>query len=278
MNCLVHGPKIHSQQFRHYATARECFDYLTRRFDALRQQSGETPHGRVSKGAAAAKAPGKTTTEDLWTNGVSLATPASGPTPLESTIPPFTLGEATGVARDSEVPRAATAQPHEPQPSRQTGGRMTDGGSATSEVPRAATVQPQTTQTCARPGSPSRSHAVAHTQGVDEFPVAIQQVSNATADAANPYATCAGPTRPADRSQNPPDELPAPLKERAGEEVGSGETADEDCRARTKRIDGRPSQVETSEDETTTTTRPRRRRHHLVHPRARRSRGRVHHR
>ena len=90
VSCTV--PKSISQQFRHYATARECFDYLTRRFDAPRQQSGETPHGRVSKGAAAAKAPGEMTTEDLWTNGVSLATPASGPTPLESTIPPFTLG------------------------------------------------------------------------------------------------------------------------------------------------------------------------------------------
>ena len=154
-------------------------------------------------------------------------------------------GEATGVARDSEVPRAATAQPLKSQPSRQEGEETTDGGSATSEVPRAATVQPQTTPTCARPGSPSCSHAVTHTQGVDEPPAAIQQVSNATADAANPYATCTGPTRPADGSQNPPDD-----------EVESGETADEDCRARTKRIDGRPSQVEASEDETTTTTTP----------------------
>ena len=43
VSCTV--PKSISQQFRHYATARECFDYLTRRFDAPRQQSGETPHG-----------------------------------------------------------------------------------------------------------------------------------------------------------------------------------------------------------------------------------------
>ena len=132
------------------------------------------------------------------------------------------LGEATSVARDSEVPRAATAQPHEPQPTRQEGEKTTAGTSATSEVPRAATVQPQTTPkcarpgspsrshvvahtqgidetptTCARPGSPSRSHAVAHTQGVDEPSAAIQQVSNATADSANPYAACADPTGPA---------------------------------------------------------------------------------
>ena len=52
----------------------------------------------------------------------------------------------------------------------------------------------------------------------------------------NPYATCAGPTRPADGSQNPPDD-----------EVESGETADEECRA-PERVD------ETSRVETTTTT------------------------
>ena len=132
-------------------------------------------------------------------------------------------GEATSVTRDSEVPRAATVQPLKPQPSRQEGEKTTDGGSATSEVPRAATVQPQTHTTtsarpgspspshvvthtqgvdetptmCARSGSPSRSHAVVHMQGVDELPAAIQQVSNATADSANPYAACADPTGPA---------------------------------------------------------------------------------
>ena len=87
-----------------------------------------------------------------------------------------------------------------------------------------------------------RNRAIAHTQGVNEPPAAIQQVSNATADAANPYATCAGSTRPADGSQIPPDQL-EPLWVVASDE-DERETADE------------TSYVETSEDETTTTTTP----------------------
>ena len=78
------------------------------------------------------------------------------------------LGESNSKARDSEVPRAATAQPHEPQPTRQEGERTTDTDSTATEVHRAATVQPLTLPTSARPGSPSCGHVVAHTQSVDE--------------------------------------------------------------------------------------------------------------
>ena len=181
------------------------------------------------------------------------------------------LGEATSQARDSEVPRAATAQPHGPKPTHQEGGKMTDGRSATSEVPRAATVQPQTTQMSARPRSPSCSYVVTHMQGVDEPPISArprspsrsygiahhtpaipqepptttQQVDNhMTADTADPYTTCAEPTWPADESQDPPDD-----------EVESGEMANEDRRAH-ERVDEleETSRVETSEDEATTTT------------------------
>ena len=187
------------------------------------------------------------------------------------------LREATSKAHDSEVPRAATAQPQEPQPTHQTGEKTTDGGSTTLEVPHAAMVLPQTTPmstrpgspscsqvvahmqgldktttTCARPGSPSRSHAVTHTQGINELPAAIQKVSNATADTANPYATCAGPTRPADRSEIPPG---MPLKERTGDEVKSGEMVNEECHMH-ERVNNVTSQVETSEDKTTTTVTP----------------------
>ena len=228
VSCTV--PKFISKQFRHYATARECIDYLTRRFNAPHQQLDEMPCGRVEEEAAAAMGPGKATT-DHRTDGVSLATPASGPTPPRVESRDQMAGETTtdGGSATSEVPRAATAQPHEPQPIRQEGRRTqtTAGRSATTEVHRAATVQPQTTQTtCVRPGSPSYGHTIAHTQGVNESPATSQQANDTAADIADPHATCAEPTTPAGTSQNPPVEPLEPLWVAAGDEVGKAvETA-----------------------------------------------------
>ena len=85
----------------------------------------------VNKGAATAKAPGKTIT-----NGVSLATPASGPT-VRSTIPPVESLEPLWVAAGDEVGMAV-------ETAGQTGGRTTDSDSKATKVHRATTVQPQT--------------------------------------------------------------------------------------------------------------------------------------
>ncbi|KAF8131681.1 hypothetical protein EV363DRAFT_1296447 [Boletus edulis] len=200
-----------------------------------RGEMGETLRGRVEEGTAAASGPGKMTTDHQRTDGVSLATPASGPRddygdhtkvhhhhtvvlptsstlrlrvhdsedPCATTALSQALGEATsGIMHDSEVPRAATTQPPERQLASQTGGR-TDGGSTATEDHCAATVQPQTAQTTSR------------------------RVHEETADIENPYAMRAEPTMPADRSQNPRDK---PLELRAGEEVGGGWGASEKTR------------------------------------------------
>jgi hypothetical protein len=50
-------------------------------------EKGETPRGRNDE-AAAATGPGKTTTDHHWTDGVSLANPASGPQLVKPTPPP----------------------------------------------------------------------------------------------------------------------------------------------------------------------------------------------
>ena len=111
-SCTV--PKPISKSFQHYSTAQECIDYLTRQFNKPpRRQLGKTPHGRVNKGAGAAKAPGKTITEDLWINGVSVATPASGLTPVESTIP-TTSQKVHEEAADITNPYTTRAEPTRP--------------------------------------------------------------------------------------------------------------------------------------------------------------------
>ena len=85
IECTV--PKSISNHFRHYATAWECIDYLTKRFDKLHQseqartegrvgEKGETPHGRDDE-AAAATGPGTKTMDHHRTDGGSLVTPAS---------------------------------------------------------------------------------------------------------------------------------------------------------------------------------------------------------
>ena len=93
IECTV--PKSISNHFRHYATAWECIDYLTKRFDKARWseqvkmtpcekvtervgEKGETPHRRDNE-AAAATGLGKTTTDHQWTDSRSLTTLASGP-------------------------------------------------------------------------------------------------------------------------------------------------------------------------------------------------------
>ena len=93
VKCTV--PKSISNHFRHYATARECIDYLTKRFDKVCQsehgkttaceknaekvgEKGEKPRGKDDE-AAAATGPGKTTTDHQRTDSGSLATPASSP-------------------------------------------------------------------------------------------------------------------------------------------------------------------------------------------------------
>ena len=125
VKCTV--PKPISKHFRHYATARECIDYLTKRFDTPHQQTeaepksgwmaldevdeattygtwelgerdrvgekGETLHGSVDE-AAAVRGPGTATTAET-TDGVSLVTPASGPQQLVKLLLPSLLLEST---------------------------------------------------------------------------------------------------------------------------------------------------------------------------------------
>ena len=93
IECTV--PKSISNHFRHYDTARECIDYLTKRFNKSRQseqvkttarekvaervgEKGETPHGRDNE-AAAATGPGMKATDHQQTDSRSLAILASGP-------------------------------------------------------------------------------------------------------------------------------------------------------------------------------------------------------
>ena len=84
---------------------------------------------------------------------------------------------------------------------------------------------------------------------VDKSSATSHQVHYTTIDIANPYAVCAEPTRPADRSQNPPDQL-EPLWVVASNEVESG---DGQAHEHVNDITGR---VKMSKDETTTTTTP----------------------
>ena len=87
IECTV--PKSISNHFRHFDTARECIDYLTKRFNKARQseqartegrvgEKGETPHGRDDE-AATATGPGTKATDHQQTDGGGLATPASSP-------------------------------------------------------------------------------------------------------------------------------------------------------------------------------------------------------
>ena len=87
IECSV--PKSISNHFRHYTTARECIDYLMKRFDKARQseqprmegrvgEKGKTPHGRDNE-AAAATGPGTKTMDHHRTDSGSLVTPASSP-------------------------------------------------------------------------------------------------------------------------------------------------------------------------------------------------------
>ena len=100
IKCTV--PKSISNHFRHYTTARECIDYLTKRFDKLCQsehgkttarkknmekvgEKGEKPHRRDDE-AATASGPGTATTDHQKTDGGSLATPASSPVPRDDKV------------------------------------------------------------------------------------------------------------------------------------------------------------------------------------------------
>ena len=93
IECTV--PKSFSNHFRHYTTAWECINYLTKRFNKPCQlehgkttvckkvtervgKKGKKPHGRDHK-AAAATGPGKMTMDHQWTDSGSLTTLASGP-------------------------------------------------------------------------------------------------------------------------------------------------------------------------------------------------------
>ena len=83
IECTV--PKSFSNHFRHYATARECIDYLTKRFNKLRRseqvkttarekiaekvgEKGEKLRGRDDE-AATASGPGTATTDHQKTDG-----------------------------------------------------------------------------------------------------------------------------------------------------------------------------------------------------------------
>ena len=93
IECTV--PKSISNHFRHYTTAQECIDYLTKRFNKAHQseqvkttarekvaervgEKGEMLHRRDNE-AAAATGPGTKTTDHHRTDSGSLATPASSP-------------------------------------------------------------------------------------------------------------------------------------------------------------------------------------------------------
>ena len=91
-----------------------------------------------------------------------------------------------------------------------------------------------------------------------------EQAHEEAADITNLYAARAELTRPAGTSQNPPDELPEPLREVAGDEVESREGVDKERRAH-ERVNEETSWVDT------TTTIP-------SAPQECRSRGSAHHR
>ena len=87
IECTV--PKSISNHFRHYDTAQECIDYLTKQFDKPRQseqakvasrvgEKGKKPHGRDNE-AATVSGLGTVTMDHQETDGGSLVTPASGP-------------------------------------------------------------------------------------------------------------------------------------------------------------------------------------------------------
>jgi hypothetical protein len=59
-------------------SGRQCNGLPSKKTDGVGEM-GETPRGRVDEEAAAATGPGTATTDHIWTDGVSLATPASGP-------------------------------------------------------------------------------------------------------------------------------------------------------------------------------------------------------
>jgi hypothetical protein len=90
---------------------------------------GETPRGRVDEEAAAATGPGTATTDHIWTDGVSLVTPASSPRDdqtfeLDLVKPPppptvkstisTTSQQAHDTAADIANPHATCAEPTKP--------------------------------------------------------------------------------------------------------------------------------------------------------------------
>jgi hypothetical protein len=222
IECTV--PKTISRHFRHLGTARECIDYLTTRFDAPCQQyedhlksgwltleeityrtqelntrdltqvgmqngvgeMGETPRGRVDEEAAAATGPGTATTDHIWTDGISLATPASGP-------------------RDDQTVELDLVKPHPPP-------------LVESTTPQPARTPPHANESHGNGQGDDNDNdkSRAHAKHVDE-PPASQKVDEKTGDATNPNAERAGPTTPADSSSDPPD---TPLDERAGHRAG----------------------------------------------------------
>ena len=100
IECTV--PKSISNHFRHYTTARECINYLVKRFDKAHQsehgkttareknmekvgEKGEKPHGRDNE-AATASGPDTATTDHQKTDGRSLATLASSLVPRDDKV------------------------------------------------------------------------------------------------------------------------------------------------------------------------------------------------
>jgi hypothetical protein len=109
IECTI--PKSISRHFRHYTTAREYIDYLTKRFDKSHQleqaktrsrvgEEGTKSRGKVGEGAGAASGPGMETTDQV-ADGVSLATPASSTLPQDDTV---VLTEITPVESTTTPP------------------------------------------------------------------------------------------------------------------------------------------------------------------------------
>jgi hypothetical protein len=109
-------------------SGRQCNGLPSKKTENGVGEMGETPRGRVDEEAAAATGPGTATTDHIWTDGVSLATLASGPRDnqkvglylvkpppptVESTIP-TTSQQAHDTAADIVDPHATYTEPTKP--------------------------------------------------------------------------------------------------------------------------------------------------------------------
>jgi hypothetical protein len=124
----VANDEAHTSNGVRNRSGRQCNGLPSKKTENGVGEMGETPRGRVDEEAAAATGPGTATTDHIWTDGVSLATPASGPRDdqkvglylvkpppptVESTIP-TTSQQAHDTAADIVDPHATYTEPTKP--------------------------------------------------------------------------------------------------------------------------------------------------------------------